>query len=62
MAEIYDFTKYQTAKEIEMYESKEQEKMCITCPECLGQEFAIYFDNTIQCGGCDSLISLEFQE
>lgn len=61
MADIYDFNKYKEEHKIDKYKSKE-EKMCVTCPECLGQEFAIYFDNTIECVGCDSLISLEFEE
>lgn len=62
MAEIYDFDKYLTAKEIDMYESMGNEKLCIACPGCLGQEFAIYLDNTIQCVDCELSIELEFEE
>ena len=55
-----DFNKYKEENKID--KTSEEEKMCVTCPECLGQEFAIYFDNTIQCADCELLIELEFEE
>ena len=62
MADIIDFKKYAEDKEIDMYTTEDKQQMCIACPECVGQEFSIFLDNTIQCAGCELLISLEFSE
>lgn len=62
MADIINFGKYKETKEIDSYQSAEEEKLCLACPECESQVFAIFLDNTIQCIGCEVLIGLEFEE
>ena len=60
MAKIYDFVKYLSDKEIEMYETQKQ--LCITCPDCSTQDFVVFLDNTIQCSECDLRMEVEWTE
>jgi len=56
MAEIFDFTKYKTEQEIEMYltesELGEDELMCYGCFECQNPTFMMTIEKEIICADC----------
>lgn len=56
MAEIYDFIKYQTDKEIDMYlsETNEDEIACFGCPTCENHTFLITLDRVVMCAECNA--------
>lgn len=62
MAEIYDFVKYQSEKEIEMYETSNIGNLCLQCPECDSQHFVVFLDNTLECSECEISIQVEWAE
>jgi hypothetical protein len=54
MAEVYDFTKYKTDQEIEMYISStsEDEYACFGCPECENPTFLVLLTREVLCSEC----------
>ena len=56
MAEIYDFTKYRTNKEIDMFltdvEVDDDTILCYGCPDCESPAFMMTLDKEILCVEC----------
>ena len=61
MAEIYDFTKYKTDQEIEMYISSmaEDEMACFGCPECENHTFIVLLTREVLCAECNAVLGGE---
>lgn len=56
MAEIYDFIKYKSEQEIEMYISSTSDNdiACWGCPECENPTFLITLDRVVLCAECNA--------
>jgi ribosomal protein L37AE/L43A len=58
MAEVYDFVKYQSEKEIEMYVSSiaDDEYACYGCPECDNHTFIVLITSEVLCAECNTTL------
>ena len=63
MAEIYDFTKYLSERQIEMYETEQENTVqCFGCPDCGSVTFMLMLDMTAECSDCEFSVYLEGDE
>jgi|TARA_R110000782_G_scaffold144434_1_gene237273 hypothetical protein len=63
MAKIYDFIKYLSDRQIDAYETDNEDNLqCFECPDCQGIEFILMLDETAACSGCGLTVTLGYEE